>query len=100
MKITKRLIKTCTEWAEAYLEHDYEHNCWCYKEEVEINYRGQEVIFSFEGCCHSSYEPDHHYLEGQYCGDTGGSVTVERVEVVKLMILDEDQDEWIKIDEL
>lgn len=100
MKITKRLIKTCTEWAEAYLEYEYEHNCWLFMEEQTINYRGHEVTFSFEGCCHSTYAPEHHYLEGQYCGDTGGEVTIQSIEVQDLRIWDEENEEWIKTDGL
>ena len=97
MKITNRLKKALTEWAEAYLEHEYEHNCWLFKDDAEIVYRGQEIQFTFEGICNSSYAPEEHYLEGQYCGDTGGETTVQSIEVVDIQVYDSENDNYIKI---
>ena len=60
-------------------------------------YKGQEVVFSFEGICNSVYEPEAHYLEGAYCGDSGGETTIDSIEVVELQIWNSENEEFIAI---
>ena len=96
MKITRGLKKELTEVAQEYLEN-LEHNCWHFVEEIEHEYNGKIYTFQFEGECASAYEPDIHYLEGAYCGDTGGSVTIENIEVQDLQVYDEENDKWIEL---
>ena len=57
-----------------------------------------QIQFSASKCiCNSVYEPEAHYLEGAYCGDSGGETTIENIEVVELQIWNSENEEFIAV---